>query len=164
MLHPADRDPVEFVRLPEAALAGRLDARGCRPGQSNVAGAVTIDVLFRDHADGEGIGKLSRSWSGDRFLHVACARGPELLWVTRWDDAESARAFAERYRAIAESVARAAGFEAAATVALDERSAVVASPGVADLALVALQGSEIRAYDSFDAWWSEGCFPTGCPQ
>jgi hypothetical protein len=164
VVHPDDRDPVEFVRLPEAALAEWLDARGCRLGQSNVAGAVTIDVLFRDHADGERIGELARRWAGDRFLHVACTRGPELLWITRWDDAASARAFAERYAAIAPSVARAAGFEAAATVALDGRSAVVASPGVADLALPVLRASEIRAYEEFDAWWSDGCFPTGCPK
>lgn len=163
VMHPGDRDPVEFVRLPEAALAEWLDARGCRLGQSNVAGAVTIDVLFRDH-DGAGIGELSRHWAGDRFVHVACKRGPELLWVTRWDDAGSARAFADRYGTIATSVARAAGFESAATVALDERSAVVASPGVADLALPMLRGSEIRAYDTFDAWWDDGCFPTGCPK
>ncbi len=164
VLHPGDRDPVEFVRLPEADLAARLEPRGCRLGQSNAAGAVTLDVLFRDHDDGKGIGELSRAWAGDRFLHVACARGPELLWVTRWDDAEAAGRFAARYRAIAESVARAAGFERAATVALDGRSAVVASPGVADLATAALAGAEIRAYGDFDSWWADGCFPTGCPK
>ncbi len=164
VLYPGDRDPVEFVRLPEAALGDALAARGCRLGQSNVAGAVTIDVLFRDHADGEGIGDLASRWSGDRFLHVACERGPELLWLTRWDDAESAGAFAERYRGIAASAARAAGFEREATVELDGRSALVASPGVAALAHEALHGSEIRSYDTLDAWWADGCFPGSCPK
>lgn len=164
VLYPGDRDPVEFIRLPEAALAAALDARGCRLGQSNVAGAVTLDVMFRDHADGARIGSLAQSWSGDRFLHVACARGPELLWLTLWDDAGAAERFAERYRAIAASVARAAGFSGEPTVLVDGRSAVVASPGVVDLALPALRGAEVRAYDTLDRWWDGGCFPTGCPE
>jgi hypothetical protein len=163
VLHPEDTDPVEFVKLPESQLADAVAERGCRLGHSNVAGVLTIDVLFRDHAREGGLGALTSRWSGDRFLHVACPAGPELVWLTRWDDESSARRFAERYAEIAGSVARVARLSGPPAVAVEGRSALVISPALSDLTSEVLAGTEVRAYDSFDTWRDGGCFPSGCP-
>ncbi len=163
VLHPEDADPVEFVKLPEAELAEALAERDCVLGQSNVAGVLTIDVLFRDHGHDRGLGGLTSRWTGDRFLHVVCPTGPDLVWVTRWDDAASARRFAEGYAEIAPSVARLARLSGPPAVALSGRTALVISPTLADLVPRVQDGVEIRGYESFDAWRDGGCFPSGCP-
>jgi hypothetical protein len=163
VLHPEDADPVEFIRLPEAEIESELAERECRLGQSNVAGVLTIDVLFRDHGRKSGLGRLTSRWSGDRFLHVACPDGPELVWVTRWDDDASARRFAEQYAGLAPSIARLARLSGPPAVALEGRTAVVVSPRLADQVERVLAGMEVRAYPSFDAWRDGDCFPSGCP-
>ena len=104
VLAPEDEDPVEFVRLPVAELIARLGRAECSAGQDNVAGALTLRVLFDEHA-GEANGDLPlRAWRGDRFVQIDCGDTWELAWLTRWDSAEAAAQFATAYRAIAERV------------------------------------------------------------
>ena len=150
--------------MPLEQVAAELAARDCTLGDDNVAGGLTIDVLFEEHGDAVERDSLLVKWSGDRFQHLVCAGFPELVWVTRWDDAAAAAEFAARYAAIADSVASSAGFSGAARVLVDGRTAVVLSPTLADLGPPILAGLEIRAYQSFDEWTADDCFPESpCP-
>lgn len=159
-----DREPVEFVRLPLAALAPRLAERGCRLGLGNVAGLITTDVLFDEHAGPENRDDLLQRWSGDRFQHVVCVDGWELLWLTRWDDPEAAADFARRYAEIADSVAATGQLAGSPRVVQEGRSALVVTPGLADLASLVLASSEIRAYQRLTDWLRDDCFPESpCP-
>jgi hypothetical protein len=162
---PDDAEPVEFVRLPIDALGEPLAERGCRAGLDNVAGALTLEVLLEDHGDIADMDDLLRAWSGDRFLHVVCPSGPELLWLTRWDDAASSAQFAERYAAVAPSVAAVVGWSEPPVVEVLGRTAVVASPGAIDWIPLVLEESELRAYQSFSEWVRDDCFPESpCPE
>jgi hypothetical protein len=129
VLFPEDDDPVEFIGLPREALAAQASARGCEVGFDNVAGALTAKVLFEDYDAAEDLLPLLAAWSGDRFLHVDCGEDSEILWFTRWDDAPSAVQFAERYRAIAPSLAERSGLSDVPSVRVAGRTALVTSGG-----------------------------------
>jgi hypothetical protein len=156
--------PVEFLRLPLAGLAARLASRGCSVGHDNVAGALTLGVLFEEHGGDDAPEPLLRGWAGDRFLHVGCPAGPELAWVTRWDTEPAARAFAAAYARIAPSVAAAAGLAGPPRVAVDGRTAWVLSPGLESERDLLRAGLESRSYPTWRAWHAAGCFPADrCP-
>jgi hypothetical protein len=159
---PGAVQPVEFVRLPAARAAARAGGR-CRAGHDNVAGALGIEALFSDHGAPDAA-PLAREWSGDRFLRVDCPRGAELLWVTRWTTPEAAAAFAAAYARIAPSVARVAPLAGTPRVETRGRTALVATPRLADAADDLLGRTEIRAFASFGEWVRAGCFPESpCP-
>lgn len=164
VLAPDDTDPVEFVRLPMVELAAQLGARGCTLGEDNVAGALTLRVLFDEYGGAPDIDGLLRSSSGDRFLQIDCGGTWELVWLTRWDSAEAAAHFASAYRAIADGVAASAPLSGAPEVVVRERTALVVTPGLRPQVELILGGSEIRAYASFLQWRADDCFPEGsCP-
>jgi hypothetical protein len=165
VLFPEDDDPVEFIRLPRQALAAQASARGCELGFDNVAGALTAKVLFEDYGDTEDLTPLLAAWSGDRFLHVDCGEVSEFLWLTRWDDAPSAAQFAERYRAIAPSIAQASGLSDVPGVRLAGRSVLVTTGGLQSLQDVVLAEAEVRSYASLGEWVRDDCFPESpCPK
>jgi hypothetical protein len=164
VLFPRDDDPVEFVRFPAEALAAHAAALGCEIGSDNVAGALTLRVLFEDHGDAEDLAPMLRAWSGDRFVHLDCGETSELLWLTRWDDAEGAAEFARRYAAIAPRVAQVSDLSGTPRVRLDGRSALVTSGGLHPLGEVLLREAEVRAYASTSEWVRDACFPESpCP-
>jgi hypothetical protein len=165
VLFPEDDDPVEFIRLPREALAAQASARGCEVGFDNVAGALTAKVLFEDYDAAEDLLPLLAAWSGDRFLHVDCGEDSEILWFTRWDDAPSAVQFAERYRAIAPSLAEASGLSDVPSVRVAGRTALVTSGGLQSLQDVVLAEAEVRSYASLGEWVRDDCFPESpCPK
>lgn len=164
VLVPDDTDPVEFIRLPEAALAQRLAERGCLLGDDNVAGAVTLGVLFEDYGGALDLDTVLRGWSGDRFLQIDCAGTWELVWLTRWESDEAAARFAAAYRAIAPAVGANAPLSGPPEAVLRGRTALVLTPGVRAHAEWLFDASEIRAYSRFSEWLADGCFPeTPCP-
>ncbi len=165
VLFPEDDDPVEFIRLPREALAAQASARGCELGFDNVAGALSAKILFEDYGDSEDLLPLLAAWSGDRFLHVDCGEDSEILWLTRWDDAPSAAQFAERYRAIAPSIAEVSGLSDVPSVRVVGRTALVTSGGLQSLQDVVLAEAEIRSYASLGEWVRDDCFPESpCPK
>ena len=180
---PEYHAPVEFVSLPRRELSERLAARGCELGADNVAGAVTIDTLFEQYqgvavregvaeresvADREGVagrGSVARTWRGDRFLQIDCGATWELVWLTRWSSRAAAQDFGTRYGSIAQQIAEQAPLSGTPTVMLDDRTALVLTPGLIDQADSLLEASEIRSYEDFDAWFSDACFPESpCPK
>jgi hypothetical protein len=164
LLVPSDTAPVEFVRLPENEIATRVAVRGCTLGDDNVAGALTLRVLFEDYAPDVDGDALVRGWRGDRFLQIACAESPELVWLTRWDSPASAQRFASAYREIAPGVAAHAPLAGRPEVVVRDRTALVVTPGLADAAEWLIGASEVRSYSTFVQWRADGCFPeTPCP-
>jgi len=166
VLEPSDTDPVEFVRLPGTELGSRVAARGCTLGDDNVAGALTLRVLFEDYArdTGPDVDTLVRGWRGDRFVQIECPKAWELVWLTRWDSAEAAELFASAYRAIAPAIAAHAPLEGPPEVVVRDRTALVVTPGLAEAADWLFGASEIRSYSTFVQWREDGCFPeTPCP-
>ncbi|MFQ5699187.1 MAG: hypothetical protein ACE5IL_12995 [Myxococcota bacterium] len=161
VLYPDDADPVAFVRLPRADLEAAAHAAGCELGHDNVAGALTVRVLFEEYGEGSDLDPLLRAWSGDRFVAAACADGAALWWLTRWDDAASARRFAERYRRIAAPLADASGLHTIPSVRQSGRRVLVATAG---LATVGPASAEVRSYDGITDWVADACFPESpCP-
>ena len=162
---PDHHAPVEFVSFPQRQLSERLASRGCELGADNVAGAVTIDILFEQYqavADRESV---ARTWRGDRFLQITCGATWEFVWLTRWSSRVAAQDFASRYGSIARQIAEQAPLSGTPTVILDDRTALVVTPGMIDQAGSLLEATEIRSYDDFDAWFSDACFPESpCPE
>lgn len=161
----AEHDPrVEFIALPARALAQRLEVRGCVRGADNVAGVMTLEALFEQHAGPADRSAMSREWRGDRFVQVACGGDWEMAWLTRWSSPEAARAFASAYGEIAVSIAAQAPLSGTPAVVLDGRTALVVTPGLQDSVGTLLSESEIRSYDDLDAWVADACFPESpCP-
>jgi hypothetical protein len=164
VLDPASRAPVEFVRLPAAALAARLAPRECSAGEDNVAGAFTLDVLFATALEQAEREALARVWRGDRFVHLDCGEKWELVWLTRWDSPESAERFARAYAKVAAAVGANAPLSGAPVALVRDRTVLVITPGARAHADWLLAASEIRTYTDFLAWRADGCFPeTPCP-
>ena len=164
VLDPESTAPVEFVRLPTAELATRLAPRACRAGDDNVAGALTLDVLFDATLDEPGRTLLAHTWRGDRFAQIDCGKQWELIWLTRWDSPEAARHFASEYLRVAPAVAANSPLSGTPEVIVRGRSALVITPGASAQADWLLAHSEVRTYHDFLAWRADGCFPeTPCP-
>ncbi len=164
VLEPDESDPVEFIRLPEVELAERANARGCALGIDNVAGALTLEVLFDHYGHPGDLRELRRAWTGDRFLQIDCGETWDLVWLTRWDSESGAIAFASAYRAIADAVASNSRLSGTPEVVLRGRTALVVTPGLRSDAERILAASEIRAYARFTDWRNDDCFPESpCP-
>ncbi len=159
---------VEFVSLPLEPLGESLAARGCALGHDNVAGALTVGVIFEDHEGRErapGLDLLLADWKGDRFVHASCGDEWELAWLTRWRSEAAAEVFATRYRGIAASIAAAAPLSGEPELLQAGRTVLVHTPGLApELALI-LDGAEIRGYSSLASWIADDCFTESpCPR
>jgi len=164
VLAPDDPDPVEFVRLPLAELVARLARPECSAGDHNVAGVLTLGVLFDEHAGEADRDACLHAWRGDRFAQLDCGASWELVWLTRWDTAEAAAEFAAQYGAIAPGVASNAKLSGVPEVVVRERVALVVTPGLRAHADWLLEASEVRAYPDFAAWRADDCFPESpCP-
>ncbi|MDE0422510.1 MAG: hypothetical protein OXK76_16725 [Gammaproteobacteria bacterium] len=162
VLRPAQAGAVDFIRLPVDTLAGALSGRNCAVGLRNTVGAVGIWALFRIHdgASGNRPPAFVDEWQGDRFVHLSCPdENDELAWLTRWRTTRAAEAFAQRFRAIAPSVAKYGGVLGAnPTAVLRNRSVIVATPGLVDT-VAAIETSEVRTFARYDDWIESGCFP-----
>ena len=166
-LEPDQPVAVEFVSLPLEPLGEALAARGCSLGHHNVAGALTVGVIFEDHEGQDrapGLDLLLADWKGDRFVHARCGDQWELAWLTRWRSEAAANAFASRYRGIAASIAVAAPLSGEPELMRAGRTVLVYTPGlVAELELI-LDGAEIRRYPSLASWIGDDCFTESpCP-
>jgi cyclohexadienyl dehydratase len=160
---PELEHPVEFVRIP-ARRAAELAGPRCRAAHDNVAGMVGIEALFADHGAAEASAALEASWSGDRFLHLDCPGGAELLWISRWTSAPAAAEFAAAYTRIAASVARVAPLAGLPRATARGRAVLVSTPRLARAARALLGATEVRAYADFAAWRGDDCFPESpCP-
>ena len=163
-----DFSAVDFVALPLERLAGELAARDCELGHHNVAGALTIGVIFEDH-EGEarrpGLDELLEDWRGDRFVHARCGEQWEFAWLTRWRSPAAAGAFATRYADIAESVAAAAPLSGPPALTHVSRTVLVHTPGLTPDLGYLIDESEIRSYSSLAAWLADDCFTESpCPR
>jgi len=163
---PGERRPdeVEFVRLPLDALAERVAGKSCKVGHHNVAGSLTMRVLLQQYR-ASNPRSLEQRWRGDRFVHVECSTGPELVWLTRWADDAAARDFASAYRTIAPSIAKQSELAGIPRAQQSGRVVLVTTPGMREHSQLILESSEIRAYRSFERWYRDGCFGEGqgCP-
>jgi len=159
-----DVPAVDFVRLPLAELEAVLAPRGCAVRHHNVAGGVTLGVLLEEHGlDGDG-DAVAAGWVGDRFADVQCESGRELLWFTRWTDEASAAAFAAAYRDVAGSIAEVAPLASRPEPVVSGRSVLIVTKGIADVAPLVLEKSEIRSYRRLNEWIADDCFTESpCP-
>ena len=167
-LDPQIEDPVEFIRLPLEPLRRELEARGCTLGHHNVAGALTLNSLFREHEGPKpaaGLDELLLDWRGDRFVHAQCGEQWELAWYTRWRSGAAAAAFATRYRSIAPAIAQGIPISGPFQIVRDGRTVLVHSEGLTPQRALLLDQSEVRAYPSFGAWLADDCFTEApCPR
>jgi hypothetical protein len=120
VLHPRERflarrlDPVTPVLLEPDA--------GWRTLYEDNLGELEIGILLREQL-GPGADAAARGWVGDRYRLIERAAGERVLqWVTVWDDAASADAFAAAYRTLLRRRDRAG---ATHRLQLDGRPAVV---------------------------------------
>jgi hypothetical protein len=93
VLHPAEK----FIGTADAP----TEIRFTQPAQNlvyeNTLGELEIGILLQEHT---GSRAAARGWDGDRY-RVLNANGRQLLaWLSVWDDAGSADAFAAAYRTI----------------------------------------------------------------
>jgi hypothetical protein len=158
------REPVEFVVKPWDDLARDAGELGCALGHDNVAGILTLGVLFEVH--GAPLPRtLFDEWRGDRFLHLRCEGAPELFWVVRWSTPAAAAEFARRFRAIAPSVARWAAHAAPAAAVAEGRDVRIATPLAARPASRWLARSEFRRHARLSDWLVDGCVgEPACPE
>ncbi len=165
---PDDDPEVEFVALPLEALSAALEPRGCRIAHQNVAGALTIGVLFEDWEEPQpapGLAALLRDWRGDRFAHVECGDVWELAWLSRWRSEAAAEAFATRYQAIAPRIAANAPLAGVPSVVQRGAAVLIRTAGLAAHDGLLLDQSEVRRYSSFADWVADDCFTESpCPR
>jgi hypothetical protein len=150
------REPVEFVVLPLDEIERDAKASHCELGHNNVAGSLTLQVLFQAH--GAPVpDELLEGWRGDRFLHLRCREGSELLFVSRWSTPAVAVEFARSYQKIAESAARWSEQAAPARARVHGRDVVIATPLVEPLAPRWLVRTHFERTASLTEWLLEGC-------
>lgn len=164
---PDDTEPVEFIALPRPGLERALAGRGCEPGHDNVAGVMALRALLEEHhpdLDPRRVRLVLRGWSGDRFVHIACGKRPEFLWLTRWRSVVAAERFRSIYSEIAPQIAELVGYADPPLASRIGRQVVVSSAGVRDLVSLLSDASEVRSYASFAEWVADDCFPESpCP-
>ena len=161
VLYPEDLDPVEFIGLPLDELA----LPGCELGHQNVAGLVTMQVLFHEHGELDAVQEFLPRWRGDRFVHASCSDGWEFLWFTRWDDADTARQFAEAFRGVASRLAQRLPYRGPLRAVVSGRSALVLTPGFEAELPALLAQTEIREFYDLAGWLEADCFPESpCPR
>ncbi len=158
LLYPEERGPIEFVGYPFDWLGRSLESEGCSLGHDDVAGALTLRVMFEEFAPGADVEPWLPAWRGDRFLHVSCRDGDRLIWLTRWRDAASAADFGRAYNEIAPLAAARAGLAHTPEVVTVGRSTVILSPSLRPMAGDLIDRTEIRAYASFVDWVNDDCF------
>jgi hypothetical protein len=164
VLHPEQRAPVEFVRLPLDELVARTAPSPCSVGTENTVGAHALGVLLETDTENFALDPLASEWRGDRFAQLVCGPKWELVWFTRWSTPAAAEAFAARYRALAPAIAARTPLSGLAEVVVDGRDALVVTPGLRAQAEWLHGASEVRGYGSFAEWLGGGCFPErACP-
>ncbi len=154
------REPVEFVELPWREIERDAEQAGCQVGHHNVAGALTIGVLFDVHGK-RFPRELATEWRGDRFLHLRCPGGPELYWVTRWSTPQAAEAFARQYESISGGVAVWGGLPDEPRPVVQGRDVVVVTPEAATVGAGWLLHTRFRVAEHLVDWIAQGC--TGEP-
>jgi hypothetical protein len=164
VLHPALRTSIDFIRLPLDELKADPATAACAQGAPNVAGALTLRVLFEPTQKGDALERLVSAWRGDRYVRLDCGDKWELVWLTRWDSAESAQRFAAAYGAQAAGIAGRTKLSGPVVLTVSGSTALAVTPGVRAQTDELLHASEIRSYGDFRAWLADGCFPEkGCP-
>jgi hypothetical protein len=95
VLDPADTAPVEFVRLPLAELASQSRRAACTLGDDNVAGALTLRVLFESTRTARAPTPTRSCAAGAATASCRSrARRPGSSSGSRWDSPEVAERFA----------------------------------------------------------------------
>ncbi|HXX46777.1 MAG TPA: hypothetical protein VEN47_01025 [Myxococcota bacterium] len=164
VLNPGIRARIDFIRLPLDELRADPGTAACTQGQANVAGPLTVRVLLEATQKGDALERLVSAWRGDRFVRLDCGDKWELVWLTRWDTAESAQRFAAAYGARAAEIAGRTRLSGPVALTVSGTSALAVTPGLRGRADELLHASEIRGYTDFRAWLADGCFPEqGCP-
>jgi len=164
VLHPGIRGPIDFIRLPLDELRADPATAACTQGRPNVAGALTMRVLFEATLKGDALEKMVSAWRGDRFVRLDCGGKWELFWLTRWDSAESAQRFAAAYGARAAEIAGRTRLSGPVALTVSGSSALAVTPGLRGRVDELLHAAEIRSYPDFRAWLADGCFPEkACP-
>ncbi|HXZ86291.1 MAG TPA: hypothetical protein VEI82_12455, partial [Myxococcota bacterium] len=164
VLYPQLHAPIDFVRLPLDELRADPGTAACSQGQANVAGAITVRVLLEATQKGDALEQLVSAWRGDRFVRLDCGGRWELIWLTRWDSAESAQRFAAAYGARAAEIAGRTRLSGPVALTVSGSTALAVTPGILSRADELLHQSEVRSYSDFRAWLADGCFPEkGCP-
>ena len=164
VLHPSLAASIEFIRLPLDELRADPATAQCVQGRANVAGALTMRVLFEATHKGDALEKLVSAWRGDRYVRLDCGGKWELVWLTRWASPEAAQRFAAAYGDQAAAIAARAPLSGPVALTVSGSTALAVTPGVRARADELLHASEIRSYGDFRAWLADGCFPeSGCP-
>jgi hypothetical protein len=163
-LAPDVSAPVEMIGRAGPALPARPGERACRRGHDNVAGVLTLRVLFADHGRPGAFDALADEWRGDRFVHVDCAGTWELAWLLRWGSEQAARAFAREYGQLAASIAKTAGLGSEPRVRVDGPTTLVYTRALGGAARRWADSVEVRRYGDLREWLADDCFPESpCP-
>lgn len=165
VLQPETRGrEVDFVRLPLAALRAHEDIARCAFQEDNVAGALTLRVIFEATLKGDALESLLAEWRGDRYVLLDCDGKWELLWLTRWSSRDDAARFAAAYRELAPGIAARTRLSGPAEVSVREKTALVLTPNLRPFADEILRESRVRSYRHLREWLADGCFPeSACP-
>jgi hypothetical protein len=163
LLYPEEQDAIEFISYPLEWLEAQVRGDGCSLGHNDVAGALTLRVMFEEFSPEIDVSPWLRAWRGDRFLHVRCPEEDRLVWLTRWDDPPSAQAFGDAYAGIAAVAAERAGLPDPPEVVSLGRSTMIVSPSLRALTEGFIDRIEIRSYRTFSDWIADDCFTEdGC--
>ena len=168
LMRPESPEDVVFIRLPLESLGHSTPSRGCEVSHHNVAGALTVQVLFQEHLKALASGALEGfldSWHGDRFAHLRCGESWELVWLSHWRSPEAASRFAASIEEIADSLGTHSRLSAKPRASRQGRDVLVLSGGLEEEREMILGNSEMRSYSSLGDWVADDCFGEGsCPQ
>lgn len=148
--------PVDFARVPEAALA----SVGCAVAATEVRGPLGIWTLLLDHGAGQSAGappRLLADWRGDRQFYLRCGQRSGWIWASRWRHRQAAHRFANAYAALSASVA-----ETGLAPGRPRRKGrtVWVGPEAFRQQLEALaRGATWHRFASWQEWQAAGCFP-----
>ena len=155
--------PVQFIRMPRAALA----EQGCRVDATDSQGVLGIWNFLMDYADvpeEDALPAFLLDWRGDRQSFIRCGEdgnSPSTgwTWISRWRSPEAASTFASHLLALSPSASEETGFSASSRVDVDQDTVWMVAPELDTLTPIFQNRVETRAYADFRNWVADGCFP-----
>ena len=163
VLRPELSAPVQFIRMPRAALA----EQGCRVDATDSQGVLGIWNFLMDYADvpeEDALPAFLLDWRGDRQSFIRCGEdgnSPSTgwTWISRWRSPEAASTFASHLLALSPSASEETGFSASSRVDVDQDTVWMVAPELDTLTPIFQNRVETRAYADFRNWVADGCFP-----